>query len=130
MRSGPLNSGDLSQESADRSAHRTPVTREEPSRAGGAAERSARGVDLTPAARGGRQFYTTLSASSAGLELGLSVVLCVVLGLWLDDKLGTRPWLMLALLGIGLAAGFRSVLRAVRRADRAAEREAREAHRG
>src|SRR5262249_37949651 len=112
MRSGPLNSGDLSQESADRSVHRTPVTR------------------IDPAARGSRRFYSTLSASSAGLELGLSVVLCVVLGLWLDSKLRTKPWLILALLGIGLAAGFRSVLRAVQRADRAAEREAQEADRG
>jgi ATP synthase protein I len=112
MRSGPPNSGDLSQESDDRSAHRRPVTR------------------LDGAARGGRQFYHSLSASSAGLELGLSVVLCVLLGLWLDQRLGTQPWLMLVLLGIGLVAGFRSVLRAVRRADRAAEREAQEARHG
>jgi F0F1-type ATP synthase assembly protein I len=111
MRSGPRQSGDLSQESGGRSAHRSPVTR-------------------TDAARSGRQFYHTLSASSAGLELGLSVVLCVLLGLWLDGRLGTRPWLMLAGLALGLVAGFRSVLRSVRRADRAAEREAREGQHG
>jgi F0F1-type ATP synthase assembly protein I len=111
MRSGSLNSGELSQESGDRSAHRSPVTR-------------------TDAARRGSQLYHSLSASSAGLELGLSVVLCVLLGLWLDSRLGTAPWLMLAGLGLGLVAGFRSVLRAVRRADRVAEQEAREAREG
>jgi ATP synthase protein I len=57
-------------------------------------------------------------------------VLCILLGVWLDKKLGTQPWLMLVLLGIGLAAGFRSVMRSVRRADRAAEQEAREALHG
>jgi ATP synthase protein I len=77
------------------------------------------------AARSGRQFYHALSASSVGLELGLSVVFGVLIGRWLDGKLGTAPWLMLALLVLGLVAGFRSVLRAVRRADRAAEAEAR-----
>src|SRR6187200_2076242 len=105
MRSGPPHSGDLSQDSAGRSVHRSPVTR-------------------TDASRGGRRFYNALSASSVGLELGLSVVLCVLLGVWLDGKLGTEPWMMLLLMGIGLAAGFRNLLRNVRRADRAAELEA------
>jgi F0F1-type ATP synthase assembly protein I len=44
-------------------------------------------------------------------------------GRWLDGKLGTTPWLMIAFLALGLFAGFRSVLRAVRRLDRAAEAE-------
>ena len=119
MRSGSAHSGDLSQDAGDRSAHRSPVTRTD------ADPRTLAGI--SGAARGGKQFYNTLSASSIGLELGLSVVLCVLLGVWLDGKLGTQPWLMIVLLGIGLAAGFRSVLRGVRRADRAAELEAREA---
>src|SRR5262245_36297073 len=114
MRTESPHSGDLSQDSGDRSAHRSPVTR----------------TDVSRAARGGKQFYNSLSASSIGLELGLSVVLCVLLGLWLDDRLGTTPWLMIVMLGIGLAAGFRSVLRGVRRADRIAELEAREAQGG
>jgi ATP synthase protein I len=80
---------------------------------------------VSGAARSGRQFYQMLSASSIGLELGLSVVLGILFGRWLDGKLGTTPWLMLVFLGLGLVAGFRSVMRAVRRADRAAEAEAR-----
>jgi F0F1-type ATP synthase assembly protein I len=106
MRSGSRHSGELSQDSGRPSAHRSPVTR-------------------TDAARRTRQLYNSLSASSVGLELGLSVVLCVLLGMWADRQLGTSPWLMILGMALGLAAGFRSVMRSVRRAERAAEREAR-----
>ena len=108
MRSGPPHSGELSQDSGLRSAHRSPVMR-------------------TDAARGSKRYYDSLSASSVGLELGLSVGLCLLLGLWLDGKLGTTPWLMLAGLVLGLAAGFRGLLRNIDRSDRAAAREANEA---
>jgi ATP synthase protein I len=67
--------------------------------------------------------YYSLSASSVGLELGISVVLTLLFGWWLDGKLGTEPWMMLLCLGLGLAAGFRGVLRAVKRADAIAARE-------
>ena len=77
------------------------------------------------AARSGLLFYSTLSASSVGLELGLSVVFGVLFGRWLDGKLGTPPWMMLLFFAIGLTAGLLCVLRAVKRADRAAEAEAR-----
>jgi ATP synthase protein I len=104
MQSAGSHSGDLSHETTGERAHRTPVTL---------------GADAaSPAARGGKRFYNALSASSVGLELGLSVVISLLFGMWLDGKLGTTPWLMLLWLVIGLAAGFRGVLRAVRRADR------------
>jgi ATP synthase protein I len=124
MPSGLTHSGDLSQDSGSGSAHRSPVT---PTDVEAAAAARATVAGVSGASRGGKQFYNALSASSVGLELGLSVVLCILLGVWLDGKLGTQPWLMLVLLGIGLAAGFRSVMRSVRRADRAAELEAQEA---
>jgi F0F1-type ATP synthase assembly protein I len=111
MRSGSPHSGDLSQDLRDSSAHRSPVTRTESGDASGS----------------GKRFYDALSASSVGLELGLSVVLCVVLGLWLDGRLETRPWMTLLGLALGLTAGFRGLVRNIRRADRAAEREARQA---
>lgn len=110
MQPAGSHSGDLSHETTGEHAHRTPVT----SAAGTASDTAS------PAARGGKRFYNALSASSVGLELGLSVVISVLFGMWLDGKLGTTPWLMLLWLGIGLAAGFRGVLRAVRRADREA----------
>lgn len=111
MQPADSHSGDLSHESLETTggrAHRTPVT--------------STADAASPAVQGGKRFYNALSASSVGLELGLSVVIGVLFGIWLDGKLGTTPWLMLLWLGIGLAAGFRGVLRAVRRADREAAR--------
>jgi F0F1-type ATP synthase assembly protein I len=108
------DSGDLSHNSGSTAAHRSPVTRA-----------PATISSVSGAARTGRLFYSTLSASSVGLELGLSVVFGVLFGRWLDGKLGTAPWMMLLFFAIGVTAGFRSVLRAVKRADRAAEAEAR-----
>ncbi|MGE0547097.1 MAG: AtpZ/AtpI family protein [Kofleriaceae bacterium] len=66
-----------------------------------------------------------MSASSVGLEFGVAVALALGVGIYLDRKLGTEPWLMLVFLGFGFAAGFRGVLRAVARSDRAAAREQR-----
>ena len=114
--SGPADSGDLSHDSGTASAHRSSVK---------PAPTTSSVVLDGGAARNGRRFYQTLSASSVGLELGLAVVFGVLFGRWLDGKLGTEPWLMIVFLALGLVAGFRSVLRAVRRLDRAAEAEAR-----
>ena len=113
--------GDLSQDSSIASMHRSGVTR--PAQPPAPAPATARSVEH--AARTARQFYHTLSASSVGLELGLSVVFGVLFGRWLDGRFGTTPWLMLVFFALGLVAGFRSVLRAVARADRAAAAEER-----
>jgi ATP synthase protein I len=127
MPSHLVDSGDLPQDSATASAHRSPVTRT--ALPTGSASGTATTIEsVSGAARNARQFYQSLSASSVGLELGLSVVLGILFGRWLDGKLGTAPWMMLAFLLLGLVAGFRSLMRAVQRADRAAEAEAR--HRG
>ena len=63
--------------------------------------------------------YEGLSASAAGLELGISVGIGALFGGWLDGKLGTAPWLLIVFLILGVIAGFRGVLRAVARAERA-----------
>jgi ATP synthase protein I len=81
---------------------------------------------IDPAARRSKRAYNALSASSVGLELGVAVVIGVLVGMWLDSKAGTTPWLMLLFLAFGLIAGFRNVLRAVARADRAAAEESKE----
>lgn len=114
MQSGPLHRGDLSQDSPLQPVH--------PSR--------MRGLAHDPASKRTRGYYNALSASSVGLELGISVVIGLAFGIFLDGKLGTAPWMMLLFLGIGFAAGFRGVLRAVRRADRAAAAEAAQEARG
>ena len=63
--------------------------------------------------------YNALSASSVGLELGLSVIIGLLVGYYMDKWLGTEPWLMLLWLVFGVVAGFRGVFRAVARADKA-----------
>lgn len=83
---------------------------------------SAKPYDDTAAKRT-RHMYQALSASSVGLELGISVVIALLGGMWLDGQLGTEPWFMLLGVVIGLIAGFRSVLRAVDRSDRVARQE-------
>jgi ATP synthase protein I len=79
---------------------------------------------VDPATRRGRGLYHGLQSSSVGLEMGLSVLIGLLAGWWLDDTFGTSPWLMLLFIGFGLAAGFRAVLRAVAKEDRRAAREA------
>ncbi len=114
MQSAPSNRGEMSQDSAEPALHRSVVT-------------GRRGID--PAARKGKGAYEALSSSSVGLELGISVILGLLFGWWLDKQLGTAPWMMLLFLVFGLIAGFRGVIRAVNRSDRSAARAA-EADRG
>ena len=49
--------------------------------------------------------------SQIGLELAAAVLLGFWAGYWLDKKLGTAPWLMLAGAAGGMAAGFYLVAR-------------------
>jgi ATP synthase protein I len=102
MQTVPSHSGEMSQGSGMSKPHRTDVPK---------------GV-LDPAARRSKRAYNALSASSVGLELGLAVIIALLVGMWLDRRFGTEPWLMLVFLGLGLIAGFRNVLRAVARAEK------------
>lgn len=132
MQTVPRHSGEMSQNSEREPAHRSgvdadalpPSTPPGPpgltAQAPGAQPALARAVD--PAARSSRRLYEGLSASSAGLELGIAVGIGALFGSWLDGKLGTDPWMLLVFLIVGVAAGFRGVLRAVARAERAARR--------
>ncbi|GEM_PF-488940 len=119
MQADPSNRGDMSQDSAPLPLHRSVVKPGE--------RISANAHSAAPAARDGRRAYDYLSSSSVGLELGISVIIGVLFGYWLDRKLGTEPWMMLLFLVLGFVAGLRGVLRAVNRADRAAARDQREA---
>jgi len=55
-----------------------------------------------------------LRFSSIGIELGLSVVIGLIAGQWLDRRFGTQPWLTLVGLLFGVAAGFRTVYKALK----------------
>ena len=61
------------------------------------------------------------SYGTVGLELALSVLVGLLGGRWLDDKLGTGGWLTAVGLGFGLAAGARAVWRALQQANREAD---------
>lgn len=63
------------------------------------------------------------SLSTVGLEIALSIAVGYLGGQWLDEKLGTEPWLEWTGLGFGLAAGALSLYRVVRRAQRMMEEE-------
>jgi ATP synthase protein I len=117
MQTDPSQRGEMSQDSLGVPLHPEVVS-------------PGRKPAIDPAARRGKRAFDTLSASSVGLELGLSVIIGLLVGYFLDSRYGTTPWLMLLFLGFGLAAGFRGVVRAVARFDRAAARDAREGHGG
>ena len=113
MQSVPRHSGEMSQDSEAGPVHRSRVD------ADASGEAKPESAPIDPAARSSRRLYDGLSASSAGLELGIAVAIGALFGRWLDGKLGTAPWMLLVFLIIGLVAGFRGVLRAVARAERA-----------
>lgn len=121
MPSVPLHSGEMSQDSERGPAHHTGVQVTNLERSDSAPAPTLRPA-IDPAARVSKRMYEGLSASSAGLELGISVGLGALFGSWLDGKLGTEPWMMLVFLVLGVIAGFRGLLRAVARADKAAAR--------
>jgi ATP synthase protein I len=56
----------------------------------------------------------SLRLSSVGLQFGFSILVGAAIGYGLDRLLGTTPWLMIILLGLGFAAGVLSVVRASR----------------
>ena len=118
MQSLPTHSGEMSQgfAMADKHPKDVPVT--------------SATANIAPAARKTKRAYNALSASSVGLELGIAVIVGLLGGMWLDNRFGTTPWLMLLFLVFGLVAGFRNVLRAVERAEKAAAIEDREEGRG
>ena len=59
--------------------------------------------------------------------IGMSFVFALVLGFgagyWLDDTLGTRPWLTFIGFFLGLAAGVLNVYRVMKLSDAATERD-------
>ncbi|HEY8551401.1 MAG TPA: AtpZ/AtpI family protein [Vicinamibacterales bacterium] len=53
--------------------------------------------------------------STVGLSFVLAIVLGTAAGWWLDEKLGTSPWLFILFFFLGLVAGILNVYRATRR---------------
>jgi F0F1-type ATP synthase assembly protein I len=65
-----------------------------------------------PGVEGYGKAYGVIAAS---MQLAAAVILALLLGRWLDGKFGTAPWLMLAGLAAGFAAGMYSFLRTVQK---------------
>lgn len=105
MRAVPSHSGEMTQGSGMATKHPTPMT----------------GVD--PIAQKSKRAFNSLSASAIGLEFGVSVIVGILFGRWLDGKLGTAPWLMIVGVVLGFAAGVIGMVRGARRAERAMEHD-------
>jgi ATP synthase protein I len=56
--------------------------------------------------------------SSVGFAMVLATVIGLAGGYYLDQWLGTKPWLLLLGLGFGIAAGFVIFFRSVNKAER------------
>jgi ATP synthase protein I len=76
-----------------------------------------RRLDKTLQERKGANGPDTTEGSAAGLamravtELLVGLAVCMALGYFADKYLGTAPWIMLALMPFGLAAGVVNVMR-------------------
>ena len=59
------------------------------------------------------------SASVVGLNLVSATFVGLLIGWWLDRWLGTKPWLLLTFLILGIAAGFKNMVLEVRKIQKA-----------
>ena len=64
-----------------------------------------------------------------GLQFGLAIILFMFVGMWLDRRLGTSPWLLILGVFVGAGGGFYSIYRRLM-ADQKRDDERRAAKRG
>jgi len=62
----------------------------------------------------GSKWGSQLRLSTVGLSLAIAVGIGAVGGRYLDDYLGTEPWLTILGVLLGSAAGFRQLFREIR----------------
>jgi ATP synthase protein I len=53
--------------------------------------------------------------SSIGLSVALSIFIGLAIGVYLDRRFGTTPWLTLLFLGFGILAGYRNIGLAIKK---------------
>ena len=57
-----------------------------------------------------KQMMRTLGyVSTVGISMAAAIGIGAWLGLYLDKKFGTEPWLLIVCLGFGVAAAFRNL---------------------
>jgi ATP synthase protein I len=74
-----------------------------------------RGRGSAPGGHGGP---SPASFAGAGVQFVISILLFLYVGKWLDAKLGTAPWLLMAGVFVGAGAGFYSFYRRIMAASR------------
>ena len=64
-----------------------------------------------------RRAYKDLAYySSLGISVALAIFIGLGIGVWLDRKFDTSPWLTLTFLVLGIIAGFRNIALVIKRA--------------
>jgi ATP synthase protein I len=74
------------------------------------------GRRAVPSSHRGRQLKTFARVSAIGIELSLSVVIGLLGGRFLDEKLSTDPYLTIVGLLLGVTAGFKSLYQTAKKA--------------
>jgi len=70
-----------------------------------------------------KELFRLMSKFSAvGLEMGFSVIIGLLMGIFLDKYFKTEPWLTILFLFFGLAAAFRVILRVAKEGKQEEER--------
>lgn len=60
--------------------------------------------------------------ATIGLEMGFSVVIGLLMGIYLDRYLNTTPWMTIIFLLFGIAAAFMAMIRVAKESQREEER--------
>lgn len=90
-----------------------------------AADIERRKKELLAAARGESKNGGPSQSIGLGLQFVVTVMVCLFAGQWLDRKLGTTPWLLLAGMMLGAGLGLWSLLR-IARGQEAQDRQQRQ----
>lgn len=73
-------------------------------------------VDVTNVKRETRRYFRELAFfSSIGLSVALSIFIGLAVGVYLDGRFATTPWLTLLFLGFGILAGYRNIGLAIKK---------------
>lgn len=65
----------------------------------------------------------TMQYSGLGITLAVTILVFLFAGMWLDGKLGTKPWLTLIFTLIGFGGGFYSFYLSIRKLTADDEKE-------
>ncbi|MFI5310497.1 MAG: AtpZ/AtpI family protein [Gemmatimonadales bacterium] len=65
------------------------------------------------------------SLMGLGVQFVATILLCLYAGLWLDRKLGTAPWLLLAGVVVGASASFYAMYHTLMAGNRRADEDKR-----